>query len=68
MTEWDLEKVAQLSSGWGVRSPSSMLDRFECRYSQTGSALKVIGYKDPIGRTMKSGDRELTIGRDRRYS
>jgi ABC-type antimicrobial peptide transport system permease subunit len=25
------------------------------------SALKIIGYKDPIGKTMKSGDREVTI-------
>jgi ABC-type antimicrobial peptide transport system permease subunit len=60
MTEWDFEKVADLKFKLG--RPFSM------KYASDSnavilneSALEIIGYQDPIGKTMKSGDREITI-------
>ena len=60
MTEWDFEKVASLKFKLGRP--------FSIKYASDSnavilneSALKTIGYDDPIGRTMKSGDREITI-------
>jgi putative ABC transport system permease protein len=60
MTEWDFEKVAGLKFKMGRP--------FSIKYASDSnaiilneSALKIIGYKDPIGRTMKSGEREVTI-------
>jgi ABC-type antimicrobial peptide transport system permease subunit len=60
MTEWDFEKVAGLTFKMGRP--------FSIKYASDSnaiilneSALKIIGYKDPIGRTMKSGEREVTI-------
>jgi putative ABC transport system permease protein len=60
MTEWDFEKVAGLKFKLGRP--------FSIQYASDSnavilneSALKIIGYTDPIGRTMKSGDREITI-------
>lgn len=60
MTDWDYEKAAGLKFIAG-RS-------FEKRYATDStavilneSALKLIGYKEPIGKTMKLGDQDLTI-------
>jgi putative ABC transport system permease protein len=60
MTEWDFEKVARLKFVLGRP--------FSIKYASDSnavilnqSALKIIGYKDPIGKTMKTGDREVTI-------
>jgi putative ABC transport system permease protein len=60
MTEWDFEKAAGLKFIMG--RPFSIKHA-----SDSGgiilneSALKVIGYKDPIGKTMRTGDREVII-------
>ncbi|WP_276371137.1 ABC transporter permease [Chryseolinea sp. H1M3-3] len=60
MTEWDFEKVARLKFKLG--RPFSIRHASDSNgIILNESALKVIGYKDPIGRTMKSGDREVTI-------
>jgi putative ABC transport system permease protein len=60
MTEWDFEKVARLKFVLGRP--------FSIKYASDSnavilnqSALKIIGYKDPIGKTMKTGNREVTI-------
>jgi ABC-type antimicrobial peptide transport system permease subunit len=60
MTEWDFEKVAGLKFKMGRP--------FSIKYASDSnavilneSALKVIGYDDPIGKTMKSGGRVITI-------
>ncbi|TLU96993.1 ABC transporter permease [Dyadobacter luticola] len=60
MTDWDYEKTAGLEFIAG-RS-------FDRRYSTDSAAvilneaaLKLINYKDPIGKTMKLGDQVLTI-------
>lgn len=60
MTEWDFEKVAGLKFIMG--RPFSIEHAGDSSaVILNESALKVIGYKDPIGRTMKSGGQELTI-------
>jgi putative ABC transport system permease protein len=60
MTEWDFEKVAQLTFKQGRPfSIEHATDSNAVILNET--ALKVIGYKDPIGRTMKSGNREVII-------
>jgi len=60
MTEWDFEKVARLKFKMGRP--------FSIKYASDSnavilneSALKVIGYDDPIGKTMKSSGRVITI-------
>jgi putative ABC transport system permease protein len=60
MTDWDYEKTAGLQFIAGRP--------FDTRYRTDSSAvilnesaLKLIGYKDPIGKTMKLGDQVLTI-------
>lgn len=60
MTEWDFDKAAGLkfkqgrpfSRAYSTDSNSVILNE---------AALKIIGYKDPIGRTMKVGSRTITI-------
>jgi putative ABC transport system permease protein len=60
MTEWDFEKVAKLrfkmgrpfSIEHGTDSNAVIINE---------SAMKIMGYHDPIGRTMKSGEQELKI-------
>jgi len=60
MTEWDFEKVAGLKFKMG--RPFSIEHATDSNaVILNESALKVIGYKDPIGRTMKSGNREIII-------
>ena len=60
MTEWDYEKAAGLKFVQGRPfSPKFSGDSNAVILNET--ALKVIGYEDPIGRTMKSGGREITI-------
>lgn len=60
MTEWDLDKVAQLNFRMG--RPFSIEHPTDSNaVILNASALKIIGYKDPIGRTMKAGDRDVTI-------
>jgi putative ABC transport system permease protein len=60
MTDWDYEKAAGLQFIAGRP--------FDKRYATDStavilneSALKLIGYNDPIGKTMKLGDQVLTI-------
>ncbi|WAC09225.1 ABC transporter permease [Dyadobacter pollutisoli] len=60
MTDWDYEKTTGLQFIAGRA--------FDKRYATDStavilneSALKLIGYKDPIGKTMKLGDQVLTI-------
>lgn len=60
MTEWDYEKAAGLkfiagrpfSRAFGTDSNAVILNE---------SALKLMGLKDPIGKTIRDGDRLLTI-------
>ncbi|MBO9562260.1 MAG: ABC transporter permease [Niastella sp.] len=60
MTEWDYEKAAGLqfiagrpfSQDYKTDSNAVILNE---------AALRTIGYKDPIGKTMKMGDQTLTI-------
>ena len=60
LTEWDYEKAAGLkfiagrpfSKDYKTDSNAVILNE---------SALRLIGYKDPIGKTIKDGDRVLTI-------
>lgn len=60
MTEWDFEKVAQLNFKMG--RPFSIEHATDSNaVILNEAALKVIGYKDPIGRTMKTGNRDVTI-------
>jgi ABC-type antimicrobial peptide transport system permease subunit len=60
MTEWDYEKAAGLKFIQGRPfSPEYATDSNAVILNET--ALKVIGYEDPIGRTMTSGGREITI-------
>lgn len=60
MTEWDFEKTAGLKFIAG--RPFSRAHKTDSNaVILNESALKVIGYKDPIGKTMKSGGREITI-------
>ncbi len=60
MTEWDLEKAAGLQFKMG--RPFSIEHATDSNaIILNEAALKIIGYKDPIGKTMKSGEREVTI-------
>lgn len=60
MTEWDFEKVAGLKFKLG--RPFSIEHASDSNgIILNESALRVIGYKDPIGKTMKSSGREVTI-------
>ena len=60
MTEWDFEKTVGLKFVAGRPfSKEHKTDSNAVLLNQT--ALKTIGYKDPIGKKMKSGDRSLTI-------
>ncbi|MDJ1505616.1 ABC transporter permease [Xanthocytophaga agilis] len=60
MTDWDYEKATQLTflagrpftKEFATDSNSIILNE---------AALKLIGYKDPIGKTIKLGDKVLTI-------
>jgi ABC-type antimicrobial peptide transport system permease subunit len=60
MTEWDFEKTAGLkfiqgrpfSRDYKTDSNGVILNE---------AALKIIGYKDPVGKTMKLGNRVITI-------
>jgi len=60
MTGWDYEKAAGLTFIQGRPfSPEFSTDSNAVILNET--ALDIIGYKDPIGRTMTSGSREITI-------
>jgi len=60
MTEWDFEKAAGLKFKLG--RPFSIDYKTDSNaVILNEEALKVIGYKDPIGKTMKSGERVITI-------
>ena len=60
MTEWDFEKTAGLKFKQG--RPFSIDYKTDSNAVIINEeALKVIGYKDPIGKTMRSGGREITI-------
>ena len=60
MTGWDYEKAAGLTFTHGRPfSPEFSTDSNAVILNET--ALEVIGYVDPIGRTMTSGNRALTI-------
>ena len=60
MTEWDFEKTAGLKFKQG--RPFSRDHRTDSNgVILNEAALKMIGYKDPIGKTMKSGDRQINI-------
>jgi putative ABC transport system permease protein len=60
MAEWDFEKTVGLQFKQG-RPFSRAYKTDSNAVILNEAALKVIGYKDPIGRTMKSGNREVTI-------
>jgi ABC-type antimicrobial peptide transport system permease subunit len=60
MTEWDFEKAVKLKFKQG--RPFSLnykTDSIGVILNET--ALKMIGYKDPIGKTIKSGTQDLII-------
>ena len=60
MTEWDFEKAAGLKFKQG--RPFSVDHKTDSNaVILNEEALKVIGYKDPIGKTMTSGGRVITI-------
>ncbi|MEM6843052.1 MAG: ABC transporter permease [Bacteroidota bacterium] len=60
MTGWDYEQAAGLTFTQGRPfSPEFSTDSNAVILNET--ALDVIGYDDPIGRTMTSGGREMTI-------
>ena len=60
MTEWDFEKTAGLKFKQG--RPFSREHKTDSNgVILNEAALKMIGYKDPIGKTMKNGDRQITI-------
>jgi putative ABC transport system permease protein len=60
MTEWDYEKTIGLKFKKGRPfSREYKTDSNAVILNET--ALQTIGYKDPIGKTMKSADREITI-------
>jgi len=60
MTEWDFEKAADLKFKQG--RPFSINHKTDSNaVILNEEALKVIGYKDPIGKTMTSGGRVITI-------
>jgi ABC-type antimicrobial peptide transport system permease subunit len=60
LTEWDFEKAVGLQFKQG-RPFSRAYTTDSNAVILNEAALKVIGYKDPIGRTMKSGNRVVTI-------
>jgi putative ABC transport system permease protein len=60
MTEWDFEKTAGLKFTQG-RPFSREYKTDSNAVILNEAALKVIGYKNPIGKTMRSGDRVVTI-------
>lgn len=60
MTEWDFEKTAGLKFKQG-RAFSIQHKTDSNAVILNEEALKVIGYKDPIGKTMTSGGRVITI-------
>jgi putative ABC transport system permease protein len=60
MAEWDFEKTVGLTLKQG-RPFSKDYKTDSNAVILNESALKMIGYKDPIGKTMKSGDRVLNI-------
>jgi putative ABC transport system permease protein len=60
MTEWDFEKTAGLKFKQG-RPFSREYKTDSNAVILNEEALKVIGYKDPIGKTMTSGGRVVTI-------
>jgi len=60
MTSWDFEKTAGLAFKAGRPfNPAFKTDSNAVILNE--AALKIIGYTDPIGKTMKSGNREITI-------
>ncbi|SDH44560.1 ABC transporter permease [Chitinophaga filiformis] len=60
MTDWDFEKTVGLQFREG--RPFSIDYKTDSNaVILNEEALKVIGYKDPIGKTMKSGNRVVTI-------
>lgn len=60
MTEWDFDKAAGLKFKQG-RPFSRAYSTDSNGVILNEAALKLIGYKDPIGRTMKVGSRTITI-------
>lgn len=60
MTEWDFEKTAGLKFKLG-RPFSKEYKTDSNAVILNEAALQTIGYKDPIGKTMKVGDQTLTI-------
>ncbi|PSL48337.1 ABC-type antimicrobial peptide transport system permease subunit [Chitinophaga niastensis] len=60
MTDWDFEKTAGLKFKQG-RPFSRDYKTDSNGVILNEAALRIIGYKDPIGKTMKSGNRQLTI-------
>lgn len=60
MSEWDFEKTAGLKFKQG-RPFSREFKTDSNAVILNETALKLIGYKDPIGKTMKSGGRVITI-------
>ena len=60
LTEWDYEKAARLQFVEG-RPFSRAFTTDSNAVILNEAALKLIGYKDPVGKTMKLGDRDLTI-------
>jgi putative ABC transport system permease protein len=60
MTEWDFEKAAGLKFKLG-RPFSKEYKTDSNAVIINEAALKVIGYQDPIGKTMTSGGRVITI-------
>lgn len=60
MSEWDFEKTAGLKFKQG-RPFSREFKTDSNAIILNESALKMIGYKDPIGKTMKSSGRVVTI-------
>lgn len=60
MTEWDFEKTAGLKFKQG-RPFSRDFKTDSNGVILNEAALKMINYKDPIGKTMKSADRVITI-------
>jgi putative ABC transport system permease protein len=60
MTEWDYEKATGIKFKMG-RPFSREFKTDSNAVILNEAALKMIGYKDPIGKTMKLGDQTLTI-------
>jgi putative ABC transport system permease protein len=60
MSEWDFEKTAKLNFRQG-RPFSREYKTDSNAVILNEAALNMINYKDPVGKTMKSGNRTLTI-------